>query len=199
MGLYRLIMLVSVFTLGRVEHWDRSVVVVGPFSITVYSLDQWLVLRLVTLFWEVGSGAIPAPSISKYVIWVCLPFTLGGPVLRPSEMPAEVRVNRALWTSLAWWQELSTAAGKLAIGLSLTVGFQLMDSRWPSHFRNNAIGTFITGPWAFYLTTAGYFHLMESARPPRRIQTAAKFQLSFRAREHVGVLDELEHDCDVRV
>src|SRR5579863_5440323 len=153
---FALFVLLVVFTLGRVHHWDRSVASVGPLSIAVYSLDMWLALRLVTLFWEVGSGAISAPSFSKYIVWVCLPFTLGGPLLRLSEMSGRVCINRALWTNLAWWLELVTAAAKLVVGLSLTAGQQLLNTRWPQrHFLNNAVSTFFTGPVSFYLTTAG--------------------------------------------
>jgi D-alanyl-lipoteichoic acid acyltransferase DltB (MBOAT superfamily) len=168
--------LLIVFTLGRVDHWDRSVASVGPLSIAVYSLDMWLALRLATLFWEIGSGTISAPSFSKYIIWVCLPFTLGGPLLRLSEMSERVCTNRALWTNSAWWLELVLAAAKLVAGLSLTAGQQLLNSRWPQHhFLNNAVSTFFAGPVSFYLTTAGYFHLMEVLGRPAGVKLPPSF------------------------
>jgi hypothetical protein len=50
----------------------------GPVSVVLYSLEMWAVLRLITLLWEVGSGTLATPSVTRYSIWICLPFTLAG-------------------------------------------------------------------------------------------------------------------------
>ena len=70
-----ILLLVILFTLGRVLHWDRAVALPGSIRTSVCILDMWLIIRLVTLLWEVGSGAIDLPSFSRYIVWTCLPFT----------------------------------------------------------------------------------------------------------------------------
>jgi len=155
--------LIAIFTAGRLLHWEERALLPGGIRLTLYSLDMWLLLRLVTLFWEVGSGARPAPSISKFVLWTTLPLTLGGPVLRYSQLPARIVADRAVLRSSAWWLGLGAGACKLIAGSGLAV-FSAMTARyWAAHPSwPKALGTLITGPWSFYLTYAGYFQLMES-------------------------------------
>jgi alginate O-acetyltransferase complex protein AlgI len=124
---------------------------------------MWLVLRLVTLFWEVGSGSVTTPSLSSYIVWTCLPFTLGGPLLRYSQMPVAVCVDRSLWRSPAWWLDFGTGAAKLIAGMALYAAQEVMASRWPqAHLLNSGTTALVTGPLGFYLTYAGYFHMMEA-------------------------------------
>ena len=61
-----LVVLVSVFTLARVQQWDHPVLNLGVVSLSLWGLDMWLVLRLVTLLWEVGSGAAVPPLTSFF-------------------------------------------------------------------------------------------------------------------------------------
>ncbi|HYL36128.1 MAG TPA: hypothetical protein VEV17_09475 [Bryobacteraceae bacterium] len=155
-------LLVIGFTAGRVAHWDRLVDVGARITVAVYSLGMWPVLKLVTLFWEVGSGSLAAPSFTRFALWSCLPFTIGGPVLRMSQMPAAVVADGQLWKSIGWWREAIAAAAKLAAGISLGTGLAFLTGHWPQdHYLNNAVAAFLTGPIGFYLTTAGYFHWME--------------------------------------
>jgi D-alanyl-lipoteichoic acid acyltransferase DltB (MBOAT superfamily) len=171
-GLFALLV---VFTLGRIQHWDLPFVV-GSTPIVFYSLDMWLMLRLMTLIWEVGSNTVVAPTFSRYVIWTCLPFTLGGPLLRFSEMPKTIQGNPRLWLSAAWWRETSLAAATLLLGIALGIGQQIMSSHWPhAHLRNSAVLTFVTGPIGFYLTTAGFFRLMEVLGQPAGFKLPASF------------------------
>jgi D-alanyl-lipoteichoic acid acyltransferase DltB (MBOAT superfamily) len=167
--------LAVIFTCGRIEHWDRtwSFPLTGPLAL--YSLGMWPTLKLVTLFWEVGSGSIAVPSLLQYVVWTCLPFTLGGPVLRWSQMPRVVSTQPEVFRSGAWWLEAATATAKMVGGLSLGPAHELLASHWHSHFGNNAILTFVTGPISFYLTTAGYFHWMELLGRPCGIKLPESF------------------------
>jgi predicted outer membrane lipoprotein len=103
-----MLVLGALFTAGRAAH-------ASPF---VVALDMWLVLRLVTLVWEVGSGAVNPPSPSQYVAWTCLPLTLAGPLLRYSEFV----VHRDPRSSAdAWVRCLATGLLKLVAGIGLSV------------------------------------------------------------------------------
>jgi D-alanyl-lipoteichoic acid acyltransferase DltB (MBOAT superfamily) len=165
-GCFAILLLGVVFTWGRIGHWDRPVALPGIGPLVVYSLGMWPVLKLVTLFWEVGSGSITAPSPTQYLIWVCLPFTLGGPILRWSQMPIALIAERKLLRTAGWWLEAAAASVKLLVGVLLGVGQSFLSSHWHSHWGNNAVGMFLSAPMGFYLTSAGYFHWMELlARP----------------------------------
>jgi D-alanyl-lipoteichoic acid acyltransferase DltB (MBOAT superfamily) len=163
-----LFLLLAVFAAGRLRHWESVAVSVHSVPILIYSLDMWLLLRLVTLFWEVGSGAVAAPSPARFILWVCLPFTLGGPLLRYSEMPSVVHPDRQLWKSGGWWRAAAAASATLLAGIAMGFAPATLSAHWPNthHLLKNAVGTFVTGPFGFYLETAGYFGLMEVlARP----------------------------------
>lgn len=170
-----MIILALVFALGRLEHWDRLwfFPITGPLAL--YSLGMWPALKLVTLFWEVGSGSVAAPSLSQYVIWACLPFTLGGPVLRWSQMPGALIVNPAIFKSVEWWRGAAAATAKLILGASLQPAQALLASHWHSHFGTNAVATFLTGPFGFYLATAGYLDWMVLLGRPCGIKLPESF------------------------
>jgi hypothetical protein len=95
--------LIALFTLGRTFHWYEM-----SFTgerLTFYSLDMWLALRLVTLFWEVGSGTVPLPIFSHYLVWACLPLTLGGPLIRFSKFAVGVPPDAPVWKSSAFLEQ----------------------------------------------------------------------------------------------
>jgi hypothetical protein len=150
--------LILVFTLGRLLHWDRPLTGSG---LILYSLDMWLALRLVTLFWEVGSGSVIVPSLSDFVTWTCLPLTLGGPILRYSQAPAAVCPNRSVWKCRRWWIEGAAATAKIFGGLAIVPLQQGMLRRWPNAHRSTAGVIALSGPVAFYLINAGYCQFME--------------------------------------
>jgi D-alanyl-lipoteichoic acid acyltransferase DltB (MBOAT superfamily) len=157
-----LFLIAGIFTLGRVFEWGSPLPVQGSVSIVLYSLEMWAVLRLLTLVWEVGSGTLATPSLIRYCIWICLPFTLGGPLLRFSQMPEAACVDKKLWTSSEWWFEAAGALSKVMVGVGLTAWHQIILSRWPeADLWEKAIVTFLTGPIGYYLIAGGYFHLME--------------------------------------
>jgi D-alanyl-lipoteichoic acid acyltransferase DltB (MBOAT superfamily) len=154
--------LIVIFTAGRLLHWEERSLLPGTLRVALYSLDMWLLLRLVTLFWEVGSGAQPAPPVSQFLLWATLPLTLSGPVLRYSQLPANIVADRAVWRSSAWWLGLGAGACKLMAGFGLAVVPAMMSRYWTAHPSwPKALTALISGPWGFYLTYAGYFQLME--------------------------------------
>lgn len=162
-----MLVLLTVFTLGRALHWDRSMALQGPVPLVVYSLDMWLALRLVTLFWEVGSGAAPMPQFSRYILWSCLPLTVVGPVLRFSKFPTTICTDRSLWKSSTWWMEAAAGAAKLITGPMLIVLQRFMETRWPqAHWFTAGAATLVTGPLGFYFTVAGYLQLVEAFSRP---------------------------------
>jgi len=185
-GCVAIFLLGAIFTIGRLFHWDRPIVIEKSVSIVLYSLEMWAVLRLLTLFWEVGSGNFAAPSLTRYLIWICLPFTLGGPLLRYSQMPAVVCPDRKLWRSSGWWLEACGAAGKLTLGFALMAWQQVIVSRWPqANLWDKVVVTFVTGPIGYYLTAGGYFHLMEVLGRPAGFNLPSSFNFPI-GRENIS-------------
>ncbi len=181
-----LVLLPVAFTAGRVLHWDRIAISVYSVPILIYSLDMWLLLRLVTLFWEVGSGAISAPSPARFVLWVCLPFTMVGPLLRFSEMPSTVLPDRQSWKSAGWWREAFAATATLLAGIALVIGQAAMATHWPhARLLKNAIITFVSGPIGYYLSAAGYLRLMEVLARPSGFKLPPSFNFPF-GRENIS-------------
>jgi D-alanyl-lipoteichoic acid acyltransferase DltB (MBOAT superfamily) len=153
--------LIAVFNIGRVFQWNLDLLPTR-LPIALYSLGMWQVLRLLTLFWETGSGSA-APSLPRFVCWVCLPVTLGGPLLRYSQMPPDIITVPSLWVSTSWWVELAGGllrftAGSLISALPATLSYRL-----PSHhYLNSAVTALIATPVGFYLWMSGYFRIMET-------------------------------------
>ena len=164
-----------IFTCGRIWHWDRmwSVPMVGQLAF--FSLGMWQLLRLVTLLWEVGSGAVATPSIRDYLVWMCLPFTLAGPLLRWSQMPSAWQVSSKELRSATWWSSLAQALGKFLLGVGLPSGQTWLAAHWHSHIGNNAIATFLTSPMGFYLNMAGLFECMELLARPCGVKIPPSF------------------------
>jgi len=157
-----LLLLIVVFTLGRILHWGQPIRVPGLVPLVLYSLDMWLALRLVTLFWEVGSGVVAPPSFSHYLLWICLPLTLAGPLLRYSQFPTQFVTDRRIWKSAACWIEILAGATKLIAGLLLAAAQPMLSTAsGPGHIWSKAAIALITGPFGFYFTYAGYYQLME--------------------------------------
>jgi D-alanyl-lipoteichoic acid acyltransferase DltB (MBOAT superfamily) len=179
-------LLIIIFTLGRVQHWERLLAWHGSPPFALFSLDMWLVLRLATLFWEVGSAAVTAPSIVAYITWTCLPFTLGGPLIRYSQFPGALAVNRSLWSSPGWWQDMAIGAAKLIAGIGLYAAQSTVVARWPNaHWVGAGMAALITGPLGFYLTYAGYFHLMQTLARPAGFKVPESFNFPI-GRENIS-------------
>jgi len=159
--------LLAIFLAGRYYQLETRGVPLLGVKLFFYSLNMWAFLRLITLLWEFGSGRVERPSLLSYVIWIGLPFTLLGPILRYSQFEQQLplicqsRKTENILSSQSTRRFLLGMA-QLSLGL-LLAGFQasLVDPgnglpRW----EKLAIG-FSLAPWAFYLLWAGYFNFME--------------------------------------
>jgi len=182
---FALILLIVVFTLGRVFHLEQRMLLPGPIPLVLYSLDMWLVLRLLTLFWEVGSGAVAPPSFPRYLLWICLPLTLGGPLLRYSQFPSEIVTDRRIWKSASSWITLIAGAVKLIAGLVLTAATPLLSAVSGAHVWTKAAIGLITGPFGFYFTFAGYYQLMEVLGRPSGFKLPVSFNFPI-GRENIS-------------
>ena len=70
--------------------------------------------------------------------------------------------------------------------MGLSVGQVVMTSQLPgAHFWKNATVTFFTGPISFYLTTAGYFQLMELLAAPSGFKLSPSFNFPI-GRENIS-------------
>lgn len=181
-----MISLVVVFTLGRVLHWDRLIALPGGGALSLYDVDMWLTLRFVTLFWEVGAGSVAAPTLTAFMLWAALPFTMAGPIFRYSEFPRAISVNLSLWRSAAWWMEMFRGAAKLAAGMALPALHAAVFQHWPqARMLSKGTGTFFTGPFSFYLSTAGYLTLMEVLGKPAGFKLPPSFNFPI-GRENIS-------------
>jgi D-alanyl-lipoteichoic acid acyltransferase DltB (MBOAT superfamily) len=163
--------LLVIFLGGRYYQLETRGVALTGTRLFFFSLNMWAFLRLITLLWEFGSGRIERPSLVSFIIWIGLPFTLLGPILRYSQFAPQLSPARSSSSSSPSRNVFSRdslgkfglgtvqlAAGLLLAGMqaSLTAGAGNNLPRW----EKLAIG-FSLAPWAFYLLWAGYFHFME--------------------------------------
>jgi D-alanyl-lipoteichoic acid acyltransferase DltB (MBOAT superfamily) len=162
--------LLVLFLAGRyyqLEARSSSFLGVGVF---LFSLNMWAFLRLVTLLWEFGSERIGTPSLLPYVIWICLPFTLIGPIFRYSQFQdqlpiagrASTREKGRFIITMSWWKDLIVAFGKLSLGLLLGAFQVSLSSQNSMPKWEKVVIAFSLAPWSFYFLRAGYFKLMES-------------------------------------
>lgn len=82
--------LLAIFLAGRYYQLETRGVPLLGVKLFFYSLNMWAFLRPITLLWEFGSGRVERPSLLSFVIWVGLPFTLLGPVLRYSQFEQQL-------------------------------------------------------------------------------------------------------------
>ncbi len=159
-----MIAVIAIFFAGSVHLLDRFSVHAFGVLWTLPDHDMWLLLRTISFLWEFGSGRLKKLDFIDYVIWITFPFTLLGPLIRPSEFfpqygNAESKRTATEVVNREWWLKLSLAIVQMIIGAGLnrvTVGLDHPGPRWPKLFI-----IFVTGPWGFYLSTSGGFHLME--------------------------------------
>jgi len=134
-----------------------------PVVWAAIAFGMWTLLRFITLLWEVGSGKVDIPSLSIYLAWLTMPFTLAGPLFRYSEFERQYVQCRAskdarFSATPAWWKGCGAGAGKLVLGLLL--GF-LWRRGLPS-YGVGQVGTALgLGLWSWYFVAAGYYQLME--------------------------------------
>ena len=109
-------------------------------------------------------GSIEEDRFVDYIIWITFPFTLLGPLIRPSEFFPQYGRSASLQAinkvvDRNWWRKLLLAIVQMVVGAGLARGSNAIDRlnlHWPKLLK-----IFGTGPWGFYLTASGTFHLME--------------------------------------
>lgn len=180
-----LLLLGLLFTAGRLGHWDETPVASGQAHIILYSLDMWMLLRLVTVFWEIGSTSLPVPSLTRYYIWMCMPFGFGGPLLRLSEFPKALRPALLLLASKSWWKPFSSGAAKMACGIALTIVQSRMVQAFPQPHLSNKAFIALAGPVEFYLMYAGNYQIMETLAALCGISIPRSFNAPF-GRENIS-------------
>ena len=181
------VVLAAVFSAGRLMRLDERVLVLpGSIHVAACTLDMWLALRLVTLFWEVGSGAIAMPPLAGYAGWLAFPMTLGGPLLRYSELAPAPAPRPSLWSSAAWWRQMAEGGVKLAAGIGLAALPSMLARAQPdASLLHGLLVVLVSGPLGFYLTFAGYYQLMQALAATAGIQLPDSFNWPF-GRENIS-------------
>lgn len=159
-----LFVLICAFLIGRWFQLEARGFSLAGIQWSLFSLDMWLLLRLVTFLWEFGSGRIGRPRLLDFAIWTCMPFTLLGPVLRYSEfqMSADSEKESELY-SRDWTFNLLSAAVQIACGIALAKLHATMYDGGGEGLPLWAklADAFGISPWSFLLLWGGYYKLME--------------------------------------
>jgi D-alanyl-lipoteichoic acid acyltransferase DltB (MBOAT superfamily) len=176
-----------VFIGGRAGRWMEHGVEIGPASLIFYGIDMWLLLRLVTLLWEVGSGRCTVPDPVAFVCWVAFPLTLGGPLVRYSEWRTDPEPVPATVKSAAWWRGVAEGAIKMIAASGLSVLPSLIPPTWPSApLMTSVLVILLVGPVGFYLMFAGYFQIVERFAQVVGVRVPESFNWAF-GRENIAV------------
>ena len=181
-----LILLVGAFIVGQGYQRDTTGVLVGGSAWALSTLGMWLPLRLVTFLWEFGSGRIAHPSLSDFTVWICMPFTQWGPLLRYSQFEAqrscmyEVDTSRVVYTR-TWVLNALTATGLLLCGLVLSTLQTTIyaDGGQAVPYWAKLMVAFGISPWSFLLTWAGFSKLMECLALMWGLKLPASFNAPF--------------------
>ena len=177
-----MIAVIAIFFAGSVHLLDR--VSIRAFGVlwTLPDHDMWLLLRSISFLWEFGSGRVKKLVFVDYLIWITFPFTLLGPLIRPSEFfPQYSRSSPQQAPSKVldgnWYRKVTLAIAQMLAALILAradTALSNMGSHWPKFFV-----VFGTGPWGMYLSSAGLFHLMEALAMFWAIELPPSFNYPF--------------------
>lgn len=174
--------LILVFLVGREQSWaDRLTVGQGDWRCTLFQLDMFLALRLVTFLWEFGARRI-SPTGRGYVCWAALPFAAFGPVLRYSELEPALRAGASAAPRPAVRLcVFGDAALRLLLGLACAAAFhhvfRARDVDVPYWLR--ALLGFNLAPWTFYLLVSGSTRFMEASAPAWGLTLPPSFDRPF--------------------
>jgi D-alanyl-lipoteichoic acid acyltransferase DltB (MBOAT superfamily) len=156
LGLIALVL--AVFFVGRAAGLDKLRVAIGPRHFGFFVLDMWLLLRVVTLLWEVGSGKTPLLSPLAFIGWLALPFTMGGPLLRASAYASSLERSELPRLDSAWVRRVAIACAMVAAAFALEF-YKIPHDQQPRWLR--VVMLFFV-PWSFYLWAAGFSSLMSA-------------------------------------
>ena len=138
--------------------------------------NMWLLLRLISLAWEFGSGSTELPSVLDYVTWVLLPFTIMGPFLPFSAFRKEKQAIPPKWQMI---DRSRLVLGTLQLTLSSLLGLST-PKLLELHSRPASLLVMLfTAPWSFYLLAAGVFHIMEALAPTWGLSLETSFKNPF--------------------
>ena len=153
----------SIFLAGRALGWDNVRLRIGPFEVAAFYFDMWMVLRLLTLIWEAASRKVNPPAPADYALWVSNPLLLGGPLVRFSSWPLNLRQDQDLLQKRQWWLGVAIALATLCSGVSVALLDRMLNASGfaQDHWYKGAKALFFS-PWSFYLTIAGQFSLVQS-------------------------------------
>jgi D-alanyl-lipoteichoic acid acyltransferase DltB (MBOAT superfamily) len=162
--------------------FDRAQFRIATVTFIAPQHDMWFLVRIVSFLWEFGSARHPMPTFFAYLVWILLPFTTRGPFLRYSEfrpqyLEPEVRGRQLPPFERQWWRRLGLAAIQMVGGARcawLSTVVSAAAHRWPK-----LLITFGTGPWSFYLSTSGTYHLMECMSALWGIELPLSFNYPF--------------------
>jgi D-alanyl-lipoteichoic acid acyltransferase DltB (MBOAT superfamily) len=158
------VVLIGAFLIGRWFQLEARSVSLAGIEWAFFSLDMWLLLRLVTFLWEFGSGRIARPGLLDFAVWICMPFTIFGPVLRYSqfERSPDSQKKSDLY-SRGWLLKLLSAAVQIACGVALVKLHTGMYDDGGESLSSWAklVDGFGISPWSFLLLWGGYYKLME--------------------------------------
>ena len=153
-----------VFLVAREYGLNSPTVAILGHALPMRLLDMWTMIRLVALFWEVGAGRLGSDArTSGLGLWATSPFTIVGPLLRPSEyLSQRVEPSLVAVRTAEWWHHLAWGLTQLGGGAALVVLLQNL-TRYSSHVVATAVSMFLVGPWSFLLTASGTFTFMAAA------------------------------------
>ena len=159
-----LLVTIAIFFAGSVHLLDRASIRAFGVLWTLPDHDMWLLLRTISFLWEFGSGRLKKIGLVDYLIWITFPFTLLGPLIRPSEFFPQHGRGASKQSLIKvvdrnWFRKLMLAIVQMVVALVLsraTIAIDHIGPHWPKVFT-----LFGTEPWGMYLSSAGFFHLME--------------------------------------
>jgi D-alanyl-lipoteichoic acid acyltransferase DltB (MBOAT superfamily) len=173
----------GVFLAGRHLSWSHYTVRLFDLDWSVFELNMWMCLQILTICWEVGSGRVHSPALRNYVAWALLPLAYQGPLLRYSQFEYQSNLETTPSKSvIACLVSLDFFIATLVLVLGLSAGFSQehlvaigKDTTWWGRL----LSWFLLGPWGFYLTLAGFYRLMEVLAGCWGMQLPASFNYPF--------------------
>ena len=144
---------IAVFFAGSLHFLNRASIRAFGVLWTPPDHDMWLLLRTISFLWEFGSGRCKKLGFVDYLIWITFPFTLLGPLIRPSEFFPQygsIAPPKALSTVVDrdWWRKLLLATAQMIIGAGLArtnTVIEHLGPHWPK-----LLIIFGTAPWVFF-------------------------------------------------
>ncbi|MGH7286357.1 MAG: MBOAT family O-acyltransferase [Polyangiaceae bacterium] len=179
------------FFIGRHRGWAQVHVSVSGYALIPFSLDMWLVLRIVSFFWEVGARRTEDVDLGSFTSWIALPFTFAGPLIRYAAFKKQLTTTATTSASalttlrqMPWWRELGVALMHMAGGViaaALMVGLPSTGSPLV-HFAKKVGDIFVFAPWSFYLGVGGALRFFECAAVLAGVALPPSFDKPFQQR-----------------